>query len=237
MKAILLPFTLIIFFQLNVNASNDLVVKAQEHTDGYVMNKMTGDVDKANKHLLNAYKAIDEAVNDIEAAKHASTWYVHAMVYYYMGSNECSSFDACPKNALETAVVSFEKALTLGEPGINKVEMLCHLKQLAACLTNLGYKAYDKKNYAMAVQKLEYAIRAKDLLELNGWTAPGILNELTTIFYASYHSQDYDRTLFYGNQMIVEGMQDDSLLALMVDIYKIKGITYEKEEVIRLAMN
>ena len=138
-------------------------------------------------------------------------------------------------NALEQSVMSFEKALFLDMNSENAVEILCNLKQVASCLTNSGFRYYDSREYEHAIDKLEAAIKANEIINRYGWEAPGIQNELSMLVRSYYQIRDYDMMLFYGNIILSTEPDNYEVCYYVNKVYESRGFHYEKEQILAMA--
>ncbi|MFC2100420.1 hypothetical protein ACFLRZ_01180 [Bacteroidota bacterium] len=209
--------------------------KAEINTDEHHIDKMLGKIKQANKKLHSAKENIDNAIKDPEIAKNSRAWYYHGLIYYYIGSNELFTNKSCDIASLSQSINSLEMALSLEKDPVRKVEILSNVKQVMAILSNYGCREFDKKKYKQAIRIFEEAVSANDIIIRNGWESMGLQLEFTSIFYACYLTEDYDKMLFYGNILIAKNYHDDEIYELIKNVYITKGLEYNQEDILAKA--
>ncbi|MCD6565285.1 MAG: tetratricopeptide repeat protein [Bacteroidales bacterium] len=176
MKRIIFTILMSVILVIGVTAQKKYVKQAEIHID--------------KKELKEAKTKLDMAFQDEKSKDWAKTYYVFGRLAQEAGSSDNEEFNKLFDNPFKIAYKNYLKAIELDDNMKNAVNM--QLPLLSNAVINKGIGGFQTKDYAVALEAFEFAIKIGEN-EIFGGAAD------TSIIYnaglAAYNGEVYDKAI------------------------------------------
>ncbi|PIB35254.1 hypothetical protein BFP72_07515 [Reichenbachiella sp. 5M10] len=190
-----------------------------------------GSVSKADSYLaknelVSAKAEIDVAITIEKNASKSRTWFSRGKIYQAIATSEDESTKAIDPDALEKAVIAYNKVLTMEKENSSYYLIsTTNLDQMWGAYLNAGGTAYGEEDYEMALAQFEKALMVKE-------------KDSTSLFYAGVAAQqagNVDKTLEFYYQMIDMDIANEDIYSSVIYYERQKDNSEKALEVTRAA--
>lgn len=133
---------------------------AVEYKNKFQPAMMKGDLEGAKKALLSAKSYIDEAAAHEDTRNSQKTLWLQGEIYgalALLSAQDSNFVDVSPEDAIEKALISFEKGYPLGKKYKRDIEE--SVNRTAIAMFTAGGMAYEQEKFADAAEAYELASR------------------------------------------------------------------------------
>lgn len=224
MKKVIVGLLALIVSTAIGKAQSSNVLSAWEYVNVYNSEKANGNMVVAIENLLRAKELIDAATLNEKTMNQSKTWKRRAEVYFKILTERDPALAQYKSTVLDEIYTSLLKAQTVevneksGKPYIfEKDDVTDKIYYLSDTLTKSGITYFKSKDFDGALNMFE-----KRYTLLKG---VGIIDTstYTNMFLAAYKSNNTDRAMSIGNELMGWNYDDPSVYGTMAQIYQAKG--------------
>ncbi len=192
---------------ITLNAQNSAVVTAWNYLQ--------------HEELDKAREAIDKAITHEQTKGKAKTWYYRAIIYGRISQND--KFKNLVPSPLDTALVSYEKAIDLDNKGTYTEEIRHELNMLIQYLYNQGVQAYNNQNFNEAYEFFMKANEAARIMaKAEGRTDfKGDTSLLEAAAISAYNAQMIEEAISAYEAVLKAGKQTAKIYNTLAYLYMV----------------
>ncbi|HOK51085.1 MAG TPA: tetratricopeptide repeat protein [Bacteroidales bacterium] len=169
-------------------------------------------------NIKTAWDTLQSALQHEETKGDANTWFLRGLILQSMAKSTDSTVRNLVDSPVKQAYESYEKALQIDVKMRNKVNLQLNDLYIAAVMA--GSEAFEKKNYAKALDMFELALQIE--------TAPIFKNIVDTSMYynsglAALNAKNYDKAIEYFQKAAQYGYNGGVTYSLLRTAYAEKG--------------
>lgn len=169
-------------------------------------------------NIKTAWDTLQSALQHEETKGDANTWFLRGLILQSMAKSTDSTVHNLVDSPVKQAYESYEKALQIDVKMRNKVNLQLNDLYIAAVMA--GSEAFEKKNYAKALDMFELALQIE--------TAPIFKNIVDTSMYynsglAALNAKNYDKAIEYFQKAAQYGYNGGVTYSLLRTAYAEKG--------------
>lgn len=179
--------------------------------------------------LVKAMEAIDVATGHEKTMASAKTWYYRGLIFSELAKQ--SGQEGVPANALEEAVLSFEKVYEHDTKKRFSKDATNGLLLISGDVYNAGAKAFDAQEYETAYK---YFTKMLDINDINNNFGKGENVDTSSLFAASMAASNggmKDKAVMHFNELIDLGYKNAAVYSTLTNIHLADGNEEKANEV------